>query len=322
MASVHLLVLIHGMETLGETVQKGPSSLFSLPGPIVTSQPTTALTGEVINEVNKYESQGRRVTRFSITGYSLGGLLGRYVIGILHQQKFFDKVTPVNFNTISTPHVGMPTLPTALSTISSYLGRKMLSRTGEQFFCADKWSPKGRPLIDVLSDPDYIFYQALLLFLNVRIYANAINDLTVPYVTATIQTTDPFHDYRVNGINIEFLENYKYIIQSYIQPNSTTSSALVARRPLVDRIVDSLPPIPLQLQFAFPYNIRDVFGIDSIPYVPKNVPHPHYAKDIPSTARLLRPWLLTELKDEAATGTTIPTFDRVGEYSSPLIVSA
>ncbi|KAI6096917.1 hypothetical protein EDD16DRAFT_626343 [Pisolithus croceorrhizus] len=148
----------------------------------------------------------------------------------------------------------MPTLPTALSTISSYLGRKMLSRTGEQFFCADKWSPKGRPLIDVLSDPDYIFYQALL-FPNVRIYANAVNDLTAPYVTAAIQTTDPFHDYRVNGINTEFLENYKYIDQSYIQPNSTTSSALVARRPLVDRMADSLPPIPLQLQFAFPYNI-------------------------------------------------------------------
>ncbi|KAI6126418.1 putative serine esterase-domain-containing protein [Pisolithus thermaeus] len=280
MASVHLLVLIHGMwgnpshlTRVHEIIQevkgnaRGDGSEGTELAVLVaqTNRDESTYDGidwggervakEVINEVHKYESQGRRVTRFSIMGYSLGGLLGRYVIGILHQQKFFDKVTPVNFNTISTPHVGIPTLPTALSAVSSYLGRKLLSRTGEQFFCADKWSPKGRPLIEVLSDPDHIFYQALLLFPNIRIYANAINDLTVPYVTGAIESTDPFHDYRINGINIEFLEDYKFIIKSYTQPNSTTSSALVARRPLVSRITDSLPPIPPALRFTFPYNI-------------------------------------------------------------------
>lgn len=104
-------------------------------------------------------------------GYSLGGLLARYVIGyvlrcevytkaliwepfrILHQRKFFEKVIPVNFNTVATPHVGIPRLPSTLSTIANYIGPRFLSRTGEQFFCVDKWSPKGRPLLEVLADP-------------------------------------------------------------------------------------------------------------------------------------------------------------------------
>ena len=72
---------------------------------------------------------------------------------ILHQNKFFEDVTPVNFNTIATPHVGIPSFPTAQSGIRSFLGRNFMSRTGQQFYCADKWSPNGRSLIEVLGDP-------------------------------------------------------------------------------------------------------------------------------------------------------------------------
>ncbi|EEB87657.1 hypothetical protein MPER_14929, partial [Moniliophthora perniciosa FA553] len=40
----------------------------------------------------------------------LGGLVSRYVVGILYQKGFFKTVTPVNFNTIATPHLGKPLL--------------------------------------------------------------------------------------------------------------------------------------------------------------------------------------------------------------------
>lgn len=124
-----------------------------------------------MNEIKEYENQGKKVTRFSITGYSLGGLLARYIIGyvlrypvytsvltwgplrILHQSKFFEKVIPVNFNTVATPHIGIPRFPSTFSAIANYIGPRFLSRTGEQFFCVDKWSPKGRPLVDILADP-------------------------------------------------------------------------------------------------------------------------------------------------------------------------
>lgn len=146
-----------------------------------------------INQIHQktadLQKEGRTVTRFSVMGYSLGGLIARYVVGcvhlsllfvydligfsILHQSKFFETVQPVNFNTMATPHIGIPKFRSTFSSISAFLGPKLLSRSGEQFFCVDKWSPRGRPLVEVLADPDHIFYQALLLFPNIRIYANA-----------------------------------------------------------------------------------------------------------------------------------------------------
>lgn len=287
MGSIHLLVLIHGMwgnpdhlARMHEIIQevKGHGSEETELAVLIaqTNRDEATYDGidwggervadEIIDEVTKHESQGRRVTRFSLMGYSLGGLVGRYVIGILHQNKFFEKVTPVNFNTIATPHIGIPTLPTPLSAVASYVGRKLLSRTGEQFYCADKWSPKGRPLVEVLGDPDYIFYQALVLFPNIGIYANAINDLSVPYVTGAIESTDPFYGYQRNGIKIEFEENYKYVIKSYIPPDPTTLPTLEAQRPFLNRISESLPPVPPPLRFAFPLNVM------AVPFLPILLP--------------------------------------------------
>ena len=108
---------------------------------------------KILDKVQELEKDGKEVSRFSVTGYSLGGLVGRYVIGILHQRKFFEKVTPINFNTIATPHLGLVRYHSLISRITSSLGPKLLSRTGEQFYCADRWSRTGRPLIDVMADP-------------------------------------------------------------------------------------------------------------------------------------------------------------------------
>ena len=47
-----------------------------------------------------------------------------------------------------------------------------------------------------------VFYQALTLFEQVRIYANAVNDITVPYVTAAIEQEDIFIDHSFNGIQM------------------------------------------------------------------------------------------------------------------------
>jgi hypothetical protein len=93
------------------------------------------------------------VTKFSVTGYSLGGLVSRYLLGVLHQRKFFENVTPVNFNTFATPHIGLPRYPNFFSALANSLGPKLLSRTGEQFFAVDKWSPSGRSLLAVMADP-------------------------------------------------------------------------------------------------------------------------------------------------------------------------
>jgi hypothetical protein len=210
---------------------------------------------EILDEVEQYENQGKKVTRFSILGYSLGGLLARYVVGILHQNKFFEKVIPVNFNTVVTPHVGIPRFPSAFSALANYIGPRFLSRTGEQFFCVDKWSPKGRPLLDVLADPDHIFYQALLLFPHIRIYANAINDLTVPYVTAAIEEVDLFANYEANGLEIEFHDQYKHVVKSYVIPSTPPPPPERETISLFTRIRNLRPPVPPALQGGFPMNL-------------------------------------------------------------------
>jgi hypothetical protein len=125
---------------------------------------------EILEYTQKLADEGDIVERFSLTGYSLGGLISRYVAGYVHreicdnacahttnsilkQKGFFETVTPVNFNTIATPHIGLLRYDSWINSLMSTLGPKLLSRTGEQFYCVDKWSTSGRPLIAVMADP-------------------------------------------------------------------------------------------------------------------------------------------------------------------------
>ena len=72
---------------------------------------------------------------------------------ILHQERFFDRITPVNFTTVATPHIGLLRYPSIRSSLFAALGPKLLSRTGEQFYAVDKWSAHKRPLLEVMADP-------------------------------------------------------------------------------------------------------------------------------------------------------------------------
>jgi hypothetical protein len=50
---------------------------------------------EILQEIEKLESDGRNVVRFSITGYSLGGLLARYVVGCVLSTHFLHHLTGI-----------------------------------------------------------------------------------------------------------------------------------------------------------------------------------------------------------------------------------
>ncbi|THH18061.1 hypothetical protein EW146_g2881 [Bondarzewia mesenterica] len=213
---------------------------------------------EICDEIQRIENEGKKVTRFSITGYSLGGLLSRYVIGILHRREVFKTITPVNFNTIATPHIGLLRYPSFWSRLSSTLGPTLLSRTGEQFYSIDRFSEKGRPLLDVMADPEWPFYQGLALFSHIRIYANAVNDITVPYITAAIEQRDPFHDHKTSGLQIEFDKKYSPVVTSWTLPDTAPTPPpkprLFTRKWFrnirLPRL--SLPPF---LQRKFPLNV-------------------------------------------------------------------
>jgi Putative serine esterase (DUF676) len=72
---------------------------------------------------------------------------------ILFQRGFFSTVSPVNFNTIATPHIGLLRYPSLFSRLSSFIVPRFLGRTGEQFYGVDKWSKTGKALLEVMADP-------------------------------------------------------------------------------------------------------------------------------------------------------------------------
>ena len=75
----------------------------------------------------------------------------------------FETIKPVNFTTFATPHLGLLKYPTMFSKLANKLGPWLLSRTGEQFFAVDKWSKRGRPLVELMADPGKHRLECVLL---------------------------------------------------------------------------------------------------------------------------------------------------------------
>lgn len=206
----------------------------------------------------------KKVTRFSIIGYSLGGLLSRYAVGILYSTGFFDdgKVKPVNFATIATPNIGLLRYNTLLSTVTNTFGPTFLSRTGKHFYAkdADEWGAgEGKPLLEVMSEKGSVFYDALTKFQHVTFAANAINDITVPFITAAAEPYDPFVAYTQSGVEIDLDEKYAPVIKSFTLPSGPAPK--VPAPPTIFskawwRAKWNAPSkLPPPLQFAFPFNI-------------------------------------------------------------------
>ncbi|KAF7982576.1 hypothetical protein HWV62_27577 [Athelia sp. TMB] len=170
---------------------------------------------EIDEKVKAIEESGRHVTRFSITGYSLGGLVARYIVGILRYRGFFEKVTPVNFTTIATPNIGLLRYSTVFSTVAHNLGPTLLGRTGSQFYGKDSYADTGKSLVEVMSEKNGLFYKALASFVRVGIYANGIHDLTVPYVSAAFEPYDPFCTYDGKNLDLVFEDDCEYMLKSY-----------------------------------------------------------------------------------------------------------
>lgn len=281
--SIHLLVLVHGMwgnpghlaemnRIIQETKGAGPSDdgteLEVLLAEANRDQSTydgidwggERVADEVTNKVEELEASGKNVVKFSITGYSLGGLVSRYVIGILYKRGFFKKIKPVNFTTFATPHIGLVRTGSIFSSIAFALGPSLLSRTGTQFYGVDTWGESGRCLLEVMADPKAIFYQALSQFPHIRIYGNAVNDRTVPYVTSMIESFDPFVNRSKTGINVEFDPKYDPIMIDFSIPDKPPKK----EKPMVFspkwfrsiKPMSVLPP-PLQ-QLKFPLNVLSV----------------------------------------------------------------
>jgi esterase/lipase len=50
---------------------------------------------EVEQKIAELSESGHDITKISVVGYSLGGLIARYVIGLLFHRGIFEKIQPV-----------------------------------------------------------------------------------------------------------------------------------------------------------------------------------------------------------------------------------
>ena len=204
------------------------------------------VTQEIETYVEGLEHKGSEIKKLSIVGYSLGGLVARYIIGLLYSKGWFERIKPVNFTTFATPHLGVKTPLLGIQyKVLNFLGSRSLSTSGRQLFTIDTFRDTNRPILSVLADPGSIFMLALAQFSHRVLYANIINDRSAPYYTTSISATDPYTN--LDAISINYLPDYAPNIIDPADPVHLkvpkTEAPLIAR--LASGSQDLLMKIPL-----------------------------------------------------------------------------
>ncbi|KAI7365098.1 DUF676-domain-containing protein [Hortaea werneckii] len=199
------------------------------------------ITTEIEDEIRRLQDQGAPLRKISIAGYSLGGLIARYVVGLLYKNGVFETLQPCNFTTFATPHLGVRTPGVGYGPQTwNFLGSKTLSTSGQQMFLTDDFRDTGRPLLAVMADPTSIFVKGLASFRRKTVYANTTNDRSVPYYTSAISSTDPFVD--LDAIDVHPLPDQKLpVVLDPIHPVSPRKQ----------------PEIPKHLTFRERYIVSD-----------------------------------------------------------------
>lgn len=168
-----------------------------------------------------------KVTQISLIGYSMGGLISRYAIGILKHVGFFENTKPVYFVTFCTPHVGaVNPLTLFTSRIFNMAAPWILSHTGLQMFLQDR-SPASAssylPLLEWMANPHSKFYKALDIFEHRVLYSNIINDKRTSWYTTAISDLDPFNsmvDESLSAYELPYVPGYEPTVVDITKPIS------------------------------------------------------------------------------------------------------
>ncbi|BDD57091.1 hypothetical protein MPDQ_000486 [Monascus purpureus] len=212
---------------------------------------------EIEETLKALAETGSEVQKLSIVGYSLGGLVARYALGLLEARGWLDKLEPVNFTTFATPHVGVRTPnPGIHCHIWNVLGARTISMSGRQLFMIDSFRETGRPLLSVLADPESIFIRALTRFKNRSVYANVVNDRSAVFYTTCISATDPFQDLGNSEMELNYVKGYEPVV---IDPDVYTlpptdrehASFALSTKARLTRAISNLPFL-LTISFVVP----------------------------------------------------------------------
>lgn len=171
---------------------------------------------EIEDKLEELGRDGYRIKKLSVVGYSLGGLVARYAIGLLYHKGYFDTIKPMTFTTFATPHLGVRTPSKGYPNhLWNVLGARMLSTSGRQLFTIDDFRETGRSILDVMTDPNSVFMHALAQFERRTLYSNITNDRSAVYYTTGISRTDPYTN--LDDLTLNPLPGYEPVI---LDPNS------------------------------------------------------------------------------------------------------
>jgi hypothetical protein len=79
-------------EKLHILVPKGNSGNFTYDGIELGGE---RVCYEIEDELEKLTKRGQKIKRISLVGYSLGGLVARYAVGLLYSKGVFETIEPV-----------------------------------------------------------------------------------------------------------------------------------------------------------------------------------------------------------------------------------
>ncbi|KAL4765447.1 lipase ROG1 family protein [Aspergillus foveolatus] len=193
------------------------------------------LAHEIEATLSKLEADGHKMRKLSVVGYSLGGLISRYAIGLLYARGWLDddKLEPVNFTTFASPHLGARAPVRGVQNLLfNGLGSRTISTSGKQMFLADTFQDTGKPLLSALADPSSIFMEGLKRFKNRCVYGNVVNDRTTAFYTTIFASEDHFRD--LENTTINYVKGYEPVV---IDPDVYTLPASEDKK---------RPPFPLR----------------------------------------------------------------------------
>lgn len=158
------------------------------------------LKNEVVSFVASFSESNpnRTISKISFIGYSAGGLMARYCIGLLYAVHFFEDIKPIHFITLATPHLGIRWNSRHFSgrffnAIADIVVNIYAGRTGTQLALVDT-RDNYIPLLLEMTTPHTIYYEAWKLFEYKYVYSNASNDNIVPFCTSSLSVRNKWRD--------------------------------------------------------------------------------------------------------------------------------
>uniref|UniRef100_L2FH34 Lipid particle protein n=1 Tax=Colletotrichum fructicola (strain Nara gc5) TaxID=1213859 RepID=L2FH34_COLFN len=199
---------------------------------------------EIEEELRAIQERGGKITKLSIVGYSLGGLVSRYAVGLLHSKGILDTVETSS----PSPHrISASAPPCAAGTTTSGTS----SAPAPSPCRAASFSPSttcARPLLAVLADPDSIFLAGLKRFKRRTLYTNIVNDRSAVHYTTGITKTDPYTT--LDGIKVNYVPGYEDVILDPKHPIAPRPKLSGGSRPTLSSVASWAQRIPFVLAIS------------------------------------------------------------------------